>query len=156
MDEHFLAAVEGLRPAFDRLMAAARSAPPARRVSPRVPGVYLFSEAGRHLYVGRSNDIGGRYRRHCAPGATHRMAAFAFRLARESTGRTAAAYRPGPDSRDGLMADPPFRIAFEEAKARIRRMEFRFVEEPDPVRQALLEIYCAVVLQAPYNDFDNH
>ena len=58
-------------------------------------GVYLFSEAGRHLYVGRSNDLRGRYARHCRPGATHRQAAFAFLLAREVTGRTVAAYRAG-------------------------------------------------------------
>ena len=32
----------------------------------------------------------------------------------------------------------------------------RFVEETDPVRQALLEIYVAAVLGTPYNDFDNH
>ena len=32
----------------------------------------------------------------------------------------------------------------------------RFVEENDPVRQALLEIYAAVALKTPYNDFDTH
>jgi hypothetical protein len=56
-------------------------------------GVYLFSEGGVHLYVGRSNKIRSRYGRHCNPGATHRMAAFAFKLARESTGRTVATTR---------------------------------------------------------------
>jgi hypothetical protein len=35
-------------------------------------------------------------------------------------------------------------------------MNLRFVEENDPVRQALLEIYVAVTLNTPYNDFDNH
>ena len=35
-------------------------------------------------------------------------------------------------------------------------MKIRFVEETDPVRQALLEIYVATVLETPYNDFDNH
>jgi hypothetical protein len=35
-------------------------------------------------------------------------------------------------------------------------MEIRFVEETHPVRQALLEIYVATVLETPYNDFDNH
>ena len=30
------------------------------------------------------------------------------------------------------------------------------VEETDAVKQALLEIYTAVVLKTPYNDFDNH
>jgi len=51
---------------------------------------------------------------------------------------------------------PEFRDAFAEAKARIRRMEYRFVEERDQNCQALLEIYCSVVLGTPYNDFKTH
>ena len=35
-------------------------------------------------------------------------------------------------------------------------MDLRFVDEADPIRQALLEIYVAVVLGTPYNDFDTH
>jgi predicted GIY-YIG superfamily endonuclease len=119
-------------------------------------GVYLFSEGTKHLYVGRTNNIRGRYGRHCNPGATHRMAAFAFRLAREKTGKLKASYKAGEESRKGLMGNNEFALAFSEQKARIRAMDFRWVEEADPVRQCLLEVYCAVVLQTPYNDFDNH
>ncbi len=35
-------------------------------------------------------------------------------------------------------------------------MEYRWVEETDPTCQCLLEIYSAVTLETPYNDFDNH
>lgn len=119
-------------------------------------GVYLLSEGERHLYVGRSNEIKKRLGRHCRPGATHRMAAFAFRLAREATGNLKATYKKGPGSRAALMEDMKFLQAFNEAKARIRNMNVRFVEETDPIKQALLEIYVSVVLQTPYNDFDNH
>lgn len=35
-------------------------------------------------------------------------------------------------------------------------MNIRFVEQPHPLRQALLEIYVAVALQTRYNDFDTH
>lgn len=119
-------------------------------------GVYLLSEYGSHLYVGRSNDIKQRIGRHSLPGATHRMAAFAFRLAREATGNLKPTYKKGSGSRQALMEDEVFVAAFDAAKARIRKMELRFVEEADPVRQALLEIYVAVVLSTPYNDFDNH
>ena len=119
-------------------------------------GVYVLSEAGHYLYVGRSNDIRGRIGRHSRPGATHRMAAFAFRLAREATGNVRASYKKGKDSRAGLMENPAFVEAFTSAKARICEMELRYVEEADPVRQALLEIYVAVVLEAKHNDFNNH
>lgn len=44
------------------------------------------------------------------------------------------------------MLDPLFAAAFIAAKGRIRAMEYRYVEEADQNRQALLEIYCAVVL----------
>ena len=47
----------------------------------------------------RSNGLGGRYGRHCRPGATYRQAAFAFQLAREATGHTKATYRAGPGRR---------------------------------------------------------
>jgi hypothetical protein len=79
-----------------------------------------------------------------------------FRLAREATGRAEASYKSGEDSREGLIVNPEFLAAFTEAKARIRRMDYRFVEEADQTRQALLEIYCSVALGTPYNDFNTH
>ena len=119
-------------------------------------GVYLLSERGEHLYVGRSNSIRARIARHCRPGATHRMAAFAFRLARHETGRLEATYKSGEGSRAALVQEPLFGTAFVNAKARIRVMELRYIEETDPVRQALLEVYVALAVKAKHNDFDNH
>ena len=84
------------------------------------------------------------------------MAAFAFRLAREATGFVKPSYKSGNESRDGLMKNPRFVREFNKAKARIRKMDVRFVGEGDQTRQALLEIYCAVALKAPYNDFNTH
>ncbi|NUQ01142.1 MAG: hypothetical protein HUU35_14935 [Armatimonadetes bacterium] len=156
MDSIFAAAVKSLKPSIDRLL---QLQPIKNGNLPHVMperGVYLLSEGSKHLYVGRSNDLRGRYGRHCKPNATHRMAAFAFRLAREATGKLKASYKKGPDSRDGLMMNANFRAAFDAAKARIRAMDYRFVAEDDQVRQALLEIYVAVVLKTPYNDFNNH
>lgn len=156
MHPTFAKLLEGLHPKFEALMRM----PPCKcgslpKAMPK-KGVYLFTENGNHLYVGRSNTIRARYGRHCNPGATHRMAAFAFKLAREATGKTTASYKPGDDSRKGLMLNPEFRAAFEAAKARIRQMDFRFVEESDQNAQALLEIYCTLALNAKYNDFDTH
>lgn len=118
-------------------------------------GIYLFSEGERHLYVGRSRGIKKRLGRHCRPGASHRMAAFAFRLAREATGRLKATYKT-TGSRGELVKEPEFLKAFNRAKARIREMDVRFVEETDPLRQTVLEVYAAIALQTPYNDFDTH
>jgi hypothetical protein len=46
--------------------------------------------------------------------------------------------------------------AFKRAKTRVSAMEFRAVEEPNQNRQALLEIYCAITLETPFNDFGTH
>jgi hypothetical protein len=155
MNQPFAEVIAALEPSLQRLlsMLPANPANPPRQMAK--PGVYLFSEVDRHLYVGRSSNMRGRIGRHCRLGATHRSAAFAFRLAREGTGRLKPTYRK-EGSRSDLMLDPTFKAAFEAAKERIRGMQLRFVEEPDPMRQAILEVYVAVALQTPYNDFDNH
>jgi len=156
MHPRFAAVAEALNERFERLVRQE----PRRTEQPwpreKVRGVYLFSEHGRHLYVGRTNDVRSRWGRHCLPGAHQGMAAFAFRLAREATGQLKASYRAEEGSRKALAVDPVFKPAFEAAKARVRAMDFRYVEEPDPVRQCVLEIYCAVALETPYNNFDNH
>jgi hypothetical protein len=156
MNQRFAALVETLAPKLEQLIAMPPLAYGALPIGMPKSGVYLFPDKGRHLYVGRSNGLRGRYGRHCRPGATHRMSSFAFQLTREATGKTVVSYRPGPGSRSGLMLNPTFSEAFTGAKARIRGMEYRYVEETDQNRQALLEIYCAVVLQTPYNDFGTH
>ena len=76
-------------------------------------------------------------------------------IAREKTGRTKATYKK-EGSRNHLLTQPDFKKAYENAKTRIRKMDVRFVGEPDPLKQALLEIYVAVVSDAKFNDFDTH
>jgi predicted GIY-YIG superfamily endonuclease len=117
--------------------------------------IYLFSEGSQHLYVGRTRRLRQRLRQHSIPGAQHNQAVFAFRLAREMTGRLTAAYSK-EGSRLALCSDSEFGPAFVEAKKRIREMQVRYVEECDPLRQTLLEVYVAVVLKTPYNDFNTH
>jgi len=156
MDPKFATLVETLAPKLQRLLTMSPHTSGALPRDMPKSGIYLFTEAGRHLYVGRSNGLRKRYGRHCLPGATYRQAAFAFQLTREVTGHTEATYRVGEGNRAALMLDPDFAAAFKAAKERIRKMEYRFVEETDQNRQALLEIYCAVVLETPYNDFGTH
>jgi hypothetical protein len=149
MNMRFQELVETLEPGLQELMAV-----PSTRCS-RLPkampehGVYLFSEGGEHLFVGSTNGLRNRIRGHCAPSATHYSASFAFKLACESLGAIC------PDSRDfssreELVRDPVFASAFLAAKIRIGRMDLRFVEESDPVRQSLLQIYVATALDTPY------
>ena len=82
-------------------------------------------------------------------------AEFAFRMARGQTGHTEASYKVA-GSRKELAKDAVFGPAFVACKSKISTLDLRFVEEIDPTRQALLEIYAATVLKTPYNDFDTH
>jgi hypothetical protein len=152
MDERFKRLVDRLHPAFLNL----RACPPfsSARGLPK-KGVYLFSENGKALYVGRSDNIHRRYAEHRNLSSGGNKAAFAFILACEAAQCGKASYAK-VGSRKALMENPEFRKAFDAAKNRIRDMEFRAVAEDDPTCQALLEVYCAVALATPYNGFGNH
>ena len=152
MNNVFRQHVEQLHKRFEALM---RLQPVTLADLPKaVPrsGIYLFSEGPSHLYVGRSKRLRERLRYHCGSA---KDAPFAFKLAREATGNTKASYST-QGSRVQLPATPAFQDAFQAAKDRIRQMDIRFVEEADPNRQALLEIYATISLGTPYNDFDTH
>ncbi len=95
MDAKFAALIEHLAPKLAQLLAMpALSNGTLPRSMPQC-GVCLFTERGRHLYVGRSNNLRGRYGRHCRPGATSKQAAFAFLLARERPAEPAPRTVPG-------------------------------------------------------------
>ena len=154
MDTRFARYVENLHEKYEHLMAMK----PVTMESPlhTTPegGVYLFSEGSSHLYVGRSKrQLNKRLRGHIRKSA--KDSPLAFKMARESTGQTEPSYS-GDNIRVKLLNTPKFLKVYQDAKERIRKMNIRWVHEPDPTKQALLEIYVAVVLGTPYNDFDTH
>ncbi len=155
MDNRFRAHVEALHPSFLNLIAMAPVSVPTLPRGMPARGVYLFSEGDKNLYVGRTNRLRARLLEHGRASSRHNSAPFAFLLAREETGRTTATYQT-KGSRGELEADPRFAAAFTAAKKRVRAMNIRFVEQPVPLGQALFEIYVAVALRTPYNDFDTH
>ena len=155
MDQRFRELIGSLEPQFQLLvgMEPVRYGSLPRQMPAR--GIYLFSEGASHLYIGRTNRLRQRLQNHCSQSGTHYTATFAFRIARQVTGRVKATYRR-TGSREALTADPDFGPAFDAAKRRVAAMDIRYVEERDPTRQALLEIYAATVFRTPYNDFDTH
>ena len=155
MNEIFKKHVDALEPAYRRLlfMEAVHISDLPRDIPSA--GIYVLYEKDQPVYVGRSNRIKPRLQEHCRPSSNHNTAPFAFRLAREQTGKIKASYSPS-GSRPELEKDPTFKKAFEDAKQRVRAMKVRFVEESDPIRQCLLEIYVAICTGAKHNDFDTH
>jgi len=156
MNKTFARHVEALHPLLEKLVAANpfRFDQLAAQTLP-TRGIYLFTENGRHMYVGRSNNIRKRLQWHCRPSSTENQASFAFLLAREKCGLLKASYKP-EGSRRHLMTQTAFSNAFVEQKARLRTMSICAVEEVDSNRQALLEMYASISLETPYNDFNNH
>jgi len=155
MHRRFANLIESLHPSLETIKAMAPVTTETLPQGMPKSGVYLFSEEGVHLYVGRSNRLRSRIRRHGAATAKHNVASFAFLIARKETGHTEATYRPD-GSRAALELDPHFARAFSDAKVRIRKMSVRFVREDNQLRQALLEMYVHVVLRTEFNDFDTH
>jgi hypothetical protein len=117
--------------------------------------VYLFTEGGTPLYVGRSRKFPQRLGNHCRSSSRANQSSFAFKLACEMSGLAQTRYS-GPNTREKLLAIPAFADAFKSAKMRLNEMQIRYVEEGEVVRQSLLEVYCAVALRTPYNDFATH
>lgn len=155
MNAAFKEHVDALPGLLDKLLAAEPVRVSESPSSLPACGVYVLSENGTHLYVGRSDRLRARMRDHGNASSAQTKSAFAFRLAREATGQTKASYRP-KGSRKDLMKDPTFSAEFVKAKARIALMDMRCIEVSDPMRQAMLEMYAALELKTPYNSFGNH
>ena len=155
MNERFRVLIESLEPSFQKLISSEAETP--KELSKEMPeaGIYLLSDGDKHLFVGRSNRLRQRLQEQCRPSANHNIAPFAFRLARETTGYIKASYT-SEGSRTDLEKDPVFQKAFANAKQKVSMMDVRVVEEADPLRQALLELYVSISLSTPHNNFDNH
>jgi hypothetical protein len=152
MDAKFLQFVEGLHEKYKSLITMDPvSVDTAPSESP-IGGVYLFSEHGKHLYVGRTKRIiRQRLKDHVSTASD---CPFAWLLSRKKLNKKATYTTDG--SRKQLLQNRIFIETYKKQKARIRKMQVRYVAEQDPTRQALLEIYVAVVAGAEFNDFLTH
>ena len=83
----FVHYLESLHPLFERLIDMQPVTIATLPKDAPHQCIYLFSEAGRHLYVGRTHrqSLRKRLRQHSTESAQHNQAVFAFKLAREMT-----------------------------------------------------------------------
>lgn len=114
-------------------------------------GIYVLYEDETPLYVGRTGRLKARLREHSAESSSHFSASFAFILARKKALLNNVDCKR---SRKQLQDCPDF--AFNEAKKRVRAMQFRCVEIEDSIEQTLFEVYAAVELETPHNSFEPH
>lgn len=134
-----------------------------REPPPREHGVYLFTEAGRHLYVGRcglteraAKKGGGhsnfrtRLAGHTRPSSGHNQATFAWRLAVEAVdGR----FEDLPPVRAELQQDSRFREEFLRQKERVTAMDFQVITITDDFESYVFEPFAALMLGTKYNSW---
>lgn len=152
MDSTFQEIVQRFPAMLQRLLD---TNPKKRRNLGELPqkGIYVFYENKKALYVGRSDSMKNRILIHGRKSSQHSQAALAFLIAKEdckdrkiNTSLT----------RKALSSNPLFIPIFDKAKERVANMKIRHIEVSDPIEQHLFEVYAALCLETPYNDFNNH
>lgn len=136
---------------------------PGREPPPREHGVYLFTEAGRHLYVGRCglteraakrgrghSNFRTRLAGHTRPSSAHNQATFAWRLAVEAV---EGQFEGLPTTRAELQLDSRFRREFVRQKERVAAMDFRVATIADNFESYVFEPFAALMLDTPYNSW---
>jgi len=139
MNEKFKILIDSLEPVYQRLI----SMPPEK-----------IKDLTREAQIW-SDNIRTRLQQHSRDSSTHNSAPFAFKLAREDTGILRPSYVTN-GSRESLEKEPKFKEAFLRAKRRVKSMDVRYVEQRDPLKQYLLEIYIPISLGTKYNVFNTH
>ena len=142
---------EDIMPGMKGLLDKLTESPGLRYESWRkVPkeGIYVFYEDGQALYVGRAGKgtIWKRLRDHSNPGSKASQTPLAVRLVKDCIGKETK----------GLTAKKigeTYPSEFMDQKDRVRNMEVRAVEITDCTTRAAFEIFSALALGTPYNDF---
>ena len=153
LNDHFEAVIAKMPVLLDALQANPLVARSRLGIIPE-KGIYVFYENDVPLYVGRSGRLRRRLLEHGQPSSWHNSATFAFILAFEEAEEQGMAVKSR--TRTELQNDELFGPLYLQAKRRVSRMQIRVVEVSDPIEQTLFEVYAALKLEAPYNDFENH
>lgn len=144
-----------MEPLLDRLLDCEPHERGKRPAAPELPGVYLFTEAGKPIHVGQTRNFRQRWGQHTRPSSPENSAPFAFNIARQEAERRKLNVT---GSRKIVSALPHFAELFAAAKTRVRAMEFRFVEIEDPPLRTVFEVYASLALgtHGKFNVFETH
>jgi hypothetical protein len=150
----FDAAVATLPTLLKALQAADKHRVADHPAVPNTPGIYLFSEGPKPIYVGQSRKLRNRLRDHTGATKKHNQASFAFNLAKREA---KAAKVDVKRTRTVLEADPDFVPHFDKARADVAGMDVQFIELVDPIERTLFEVYAALALDTvEFNSFETH
>jgi hypothetical protein len=152
MNALFAQATQSIPEIFEKLHASPPLEKWAVASQRNLAGVYVFSENGQPIHVGRTRNLQGRLRAHVSN--SHNSASFAFKRARRALDLAASYKTKG--SRAALMQDAAFRQEFDRHRHSIKYCVVRFLEVKDPVLQYLLELYAHIEYGLPLDEFDTH
>ncbi len=131
-----------------------------RKKLPGNEGVYVLYENSEPVYVGRSDRLADRLLEHGRPSSESESASFAFNMAKRAFREQASGQGLDTEaiSREDLQAIPEFQRLFTAAKECVTGMRVRAVSVPDPIEQAILEVYAHLDLDTDpeFNSFENH
>jgi len=116
-------------------------------------GIYIFYEDDKPIYVGRSRNLSKRFKQHSQQSSDHNSATFAFKIAKQDAAKEKVEIKK---TREILQVDPDFLPFFNKAKKRVSEMKIQVIDIENAVEQTLFEVYAALELKTPYNDWRTH
>jgi hypothetical protein len=151
----FSATLDQMEPLLEQLVNCEPYRRGHRPAAPERPGVYLFAEGGKPIYVGQTRNFRRRWGEHTRPSSPENSAPFAFNIARQEAARTNLDVT-GP--RKVVSKLPDFVELFQAAKSRVRAMEFRFAEIEDAPLRTIFEVYASLAFgtHGEFNVFETH
>jgi len=150
----FAVAVEQMPELLESLEGATRFKASEHPHVPDSPGIYLFRDGGRPVYVGQSRKLRSRLRQHTGARRGHNQASFAFNVAKREAAKAGVDVRR---FRSSLEVDPEFIPHFDSARAGVADMEVQVIELADPIVRMLFEVYAALALNTvEFNSFETH
>jgi hypothetical protein len=137
-----------------KLWAAPAAPRKAHKSIPQTPGVYLFTEARKPIYVGQTRKLRNRLRAHTIPSASQEQASFAFLLAKKQAEQRKVVVT---GTRQFVARHLDFVPLFKDAKERVANMDVRFIEIPEPDVRTIFEVYASLALDTgEFNSFETH
>ncbi|MEZ5039740.1 MAG: hypothetical protein R2828_07610 [Saprospiraceae bacterium] len=112
-------------------------------------GLYVFLHNKVPLYIGISQKVANRIQQHIK-GHTHFQATFAFRIALDNYQvEHGVVY-------DGQRAAFDFKKYVPPVQAFLTQQQVAVLPIDNPTELYLFEVYCAMQLGTPYNEFKTH
>lgn len=158
VDPQLRAAARAICEDFDELLDELIADPVFRcgelPAPPKTAGVYVFSENGVVMHVGRTGSLQRRRQEHTGLNNDRHAATFAFRKAIAD----AVAAHPELDGmpRATLEMHPLFKPYFEAWKQRVRAMDMRCVEISSAAKRHIFEMMASMALGLPEALWDEH